>query len=1107
MKKNYFLLFGLLLFSLEYASAALPEFNSGKYYYIWFGRDQNDKKGDGLNKRLAIQDNSSANNESAVLTAQWVVADQDKQLWKFDGTQEDFTLTSKEGRVVCHESGSASDTKFKTATPGDGVTADHFKIEYRGAYFVIKRIAESNANSYINPSGGSKINNPIQLWSNADKGSWLDFSPTADVFASHLPSLRPELSTAENEHWYYIRSRHKDYNGMILQNNGSSNATGVVLSECNQAQFWKLVGSYDNGFKVVNYDGNEFFVNNGGDGGSRAKTVVPGSGHTFKFGNYIFSSGNELIDNGDLALYATNYSSNNYLSLQSGEVPFWPNDNNNGDRVVEFIPVATRAVTVTAGDNVSEVRVTAPIAGDAGTEPFQVPCSGKITITYKVETGCVPTVTVGSATHPIGTLSGDTYTVTVEGITSATEIVIAAEEASYEVTVNVPDKAGISITSPALDNDDKYLSPASSEIFFTLLAGRENVDVTVPDGVTKNLSNSGNNYMLALSNISDNITVVINVSKIKQTVKIDASPCINVTNMENYPKDVDYSTYEQVHFTLADGYHSPIVRINGNNQNLVNNNGTYIFNFTVKANTTILIHAFPANVLPVTSDTYVTGGGDDAGHVVSGNYSSDTELWVERTTQVANNSRWNYRAYLWFNATTAIKDAGYNKIKLRLSGASIQKKPSGNSPAINLYMEVRKVDASSVESATNLAWNSNPAEVAAPKGTAIENAEQLVQLSDKDINGKEFVLDITDSDILDKIAGGEHVLLLLNALCENASTQSDGYIRFHSRENTINPAYVPQLIFEKTATPNEIVDVSKFVGYQGDIVFASNDEDGTGQLTYTGSETSFSFQSPGKVKLVKTFKTDQWYPIGFPFAIENSKITVKYGTTTVPGKIYDGDTGEHAFTQSGDAGSEGCNFFVKKYDAGENYFIFDDKIVADTGYIVEFPKAEFGQVETVEVTFVSTSSPELTIGATGANIPSENANLSLVVNPNVSNITGIGNAMDYYQYSYDQNRFSRIGEGSENITLSTQLKPFEAIIAVKANTPDGDFRSSIGDGSSGTTVLEPLPSVEYPLEVRYYTMQGVRIYSPQENGVYIVKKVYASGKTDISKAIYKNKGL
>jgi lysophospholipase L1-like esterase len=306
--------------------------------------------------------------------------------------------------------------------------------------------------------------------------------------------------------------------------------------------------------------------------------------------------------------------------------------------------------------------------------------------------------------------------------------------------------------------------------------------------------------------------------------------------------------------------------------------------------------------------------------------------------------------------------------------------------------------------------------------------------------------------------------------------------------------------WEIIVEPDATVDISTHTGYPGDIIFRSNDT-GTGQLS--GAAT---FTPLGKVKLVKTFTTNQWYPIGFPFEIDNDDITIKYGTTAVvSGVIYNGDTDEHDFTNSA---SKDCNFFVKKYNATSNRFIFDNTIVADTGYIVEFPAGEFDNAETVEVTFVSESSPEISIGATGASIPSANSNLSLVVNSNVSNITGIGGAMDYYQYNYSASdpRFTRIGSGS-TVTLSTPLKPFEAIIAVKTDTPAGDFRSSIGDGSGGFTSLETLPGVEEPLEVRYYTLQGIYIHSPENDGVYIVKKVYDSGKTDVSKIVYKNKGI
>jgi hypothetical protein len=286
----------------------------------------------------------------------------------------------------------------------------------------------------------------------------------------------------------------------------------------------------------------------------------------------------------------------------------------------------------------------------------------------------------------------------------------------------------------------------------------------------------------------------------------------------------------------------------------------------------------------------------------------------------------------------------------------------------------------------------------------------------------------------------------------------------------------------------------------GGIVFYSDDA-GTGQLTGPATVTP-----SGVVKLVKTFKTNQWYPVGFPFEIDNEKITIKYvseeESVEVPGVIYDGNQGSHEFTEPGGNGSSGCNFFVKGYNATSNHFEFTDAIAANTGYTVEFPAGEFGDATEVEVTFVSTESPALTIGETGAAIPDGNASLSLVVNSNVSNITGFAGAEDYYQYNYDpaNPQFIRKNSG----TLTEALMPFEAIVAVKTDTPSGEYRSAIGDGSSGAiTALESFPDLEEPQEVQYYTLQGVRIYSPQADGVYIAKKVYASGKTDVSKVIYK----
>jgi hypothetical protein len=252
----------------------------------------------------------------------------------------------------------------------------------------------------------------------------------------------------------------------------------------------------------------------------------------------------------------------------------------------------------------------------------------------------------------------------------------------------------------------------------------------------------------------------------------------------------------------------------------------------------------------------------------------------------------------------------------------------------------------------------------------------------------------------------------------------------------------------------------------------------------------------GVVKLVKTFKTSQWYPVGFPFAINN--ISIKYGATTVTGVIYDGDQNSQQFT---DNGSANCNFFVKKYDGATNVFLFTPSIAPNKGYIVEFIKADFGNADEVEVTFTSPTGPSLTSATSQSNhtVAYDGNDYTLVVNPYVSSITdGLSGAGAYYQYNYSASepRFDLVDE----TTLSTPLRPFEAIVAVPAGNT---IRRSIGTGLGNYTALDLVEVNDPVITTKYYSLQGIEIKKPIENGLYIVKKIHASKKEDVSKIIYK----
>ncbi|GHV10426.1 hypothetical protein FACS1894162_4420 [Bacteroidia bacterium] len=273
----------------------------------------------------------------------------------------------------------------------------------------------------------------------------------------------------------------------------------------------------------------------------------------------------------------------------------------------------------------------------------------------------------------------------------------------------------------------------------------------------------------------------------------------------------------------------------------------------------------------------------------------------------------------------------------------------------------------------------------------------------------------------------------------------------------------------------------------GNIVFLS-DNDETAQLL-----GATNLQVSGRVKVVKTFDTGKWYPVGFPFALAG--ISIKQGGTTRQGVIYSGDQDDIAFTDNGGADD---NFFVKYYHGESNRFKFTDEIEAGKAYIIEFPEGDQFTSGTVEVTFTSEANPVLNSAST-THTAYDADKYTLVINPNVANIDGWADATHYYRYDYSDHF-------EETATIS-DLKPFEAVVVY--NGESGQALRVIGDGLGQTGITEPVLSFDPVVATQYYNLQGVQISvgalraTPLQPGVYIMKTVYQSGKSEVSKIIVK----
>jgi hypothetical protein len=267
----------------------------------------------------------------------------------------------------------------------------------------------------------------------------------------------------------------------------------------------------------------------------------------------------------------------------------------------------------------------------------------------------------------------------------------------------------------------------------------------------------------------------------------------------------------------------------------------------------------------------------------------------------------------------------------------------------------------------------------------------------------------------------------------------------------------------------------------------------------------------GSVKVVKTFDTGKWYPIGFPFAIES--ISIKQGENGYTGVIYGLDNDEEVSvkpTNQDNATTE--NIYLATYDGATDKFKFTDALAVNTGYVIAVPAGTF-EVEGTEGGSISEGSVEVTFTtASGVILNSTASDFAvtdgyvLTANPNLVNVSSsLPEANYYYEFNLGNQRFDRIDGGA---SLSAALKPFEALVTYKGDDSGDALRSALNiDGTGAITGYKDLQALvtDPVIETQYYNLQGVRVrannYLSLQSGVYIVKKIHKSGVITICKSI------
>jgi hypothetical protein len=694
------------------------------------------------------------------------------------------------------------------------------------------------------------------------------------------------------------------------------------------------------------------------------------------------------------------------------------------------------------------------------------------TVSYGATTVTVPLTTNGSDYVPVDQdgvvftqVSGADYTATVtnsDPITKAsdayTKTFTATKVQTYTVTVTYYNSA-ISNVSPELSNvstiglttTGEYLAAANSVITFKLNDGYENPTATIGGIQATPTLISGNDYSLAVNGISAATTVRLDATQKTYTITVAATG-VDIT----YPTTT--SPYTVLHggnftlmFTPKAGYHSPYVSVNGVYTVPSSSGNNYLLSYTsITEAKNIVITAYPENVIPVSADTYVRTYSSTGGN----NYSGSTELW----TRGQNGGS----IAMQFNIPAETKAIMYNKAELVL-------KYRNNTETVAQSFKLSTIPSSIATAINDM--------------TGDDSKSALDALSGELYSGTQTpVADALLSFDVSSAATNVDIVRLAYAASDGTKNSQ---IRFYSLENG-NPNYVPVLVFSQPAFVVGATETKSWNTYTAAISGGINDGDHYGDIIINATDNNCgqltdASGSPvnGAIKFVKTFTPSEWYPIGFPFALNGVYVDAFKDDKEGPWVV------AHKDNVVGD-------YWLKTYEQGTaTVDQWADTIVARTGYAIAFPWA----FEDNEVTFISASGVNI---SNAGFAPSGTATYAMVANPTLQNIT-LADGGDYYYYTYvaESKRFLRIASGYGG---SSTVHPFESFIVAYTTAPSS-LRSSFSvEEATDIPYLRDMEYLDDPIvKTEYYNLQGQKYPISQRNGIsngtpYIVKTITQSGK-------------
>jgi hypothetical protein len=256
-----------------------------------------------------------------------------------------------------------------------------------------------------------------------------------------------------------------------------------------------------------------------------------------------------------------------------------------------------------------------------------------------------------------------------------------------------------------------------------------------------------------------------------------------------------------------------------------------------------------------------------------------------------------------------------------------------------------------------------------------------------------------------------------------------------------------------------------------------------------------SLTATDAVNVEYTIEAGKWYSIGFPFDI--SEIRSEWFDENEWGALR--PYKESLYEDTGDYG----DYWIKEYDYTSPFkYHTVEGMEAGKGYIIQFPGWFNAEDGTNKIKFVSSGQ---TLSGSADIILDENE-YQFVANPKLKTVQLQSEPEAntyYYAFNFGENRYDLL-EGN----ATAALLPFEATIAIKV--PPGTSQSmlarsiSIDTGVTGI-VIRPDVTNDPVVATHYYTLQGVEVKRPVESGVYIVKRIYASGEEKSEKIIHQQK--